>query len=57
MLKIVIALLVGLIIFFIFRARKGMTSIDRIYSKENTKNMEDIRAKIQKQLNDNKTIK
>ena len=57
MLKIVIPILLILVVFFIFRARKGMSKIDNIFNKENVKEMEDIKLKIQKRLDDNKTIK
>jgi len=57
MLKIIIPILLILVVFFIFRARKGMSKIDNIFNKENIKEMEDIKIKIQKRLDDNKTIK
>tara|TARA_B100001057_G_scaffold450850_1_gene493302 strand:+ start:645 stop:818 length:174 start_codon:yes stop_codon:yes gene_type:complete len=57
MLKIIIPILIILIVFFIFRTRKGMSKIDNLFDKEKIKEMEDIKVKIQKKLDDNKTIK
>ena len=57
MLKIIIPLLVLLILYFAFRAKKGMAAIDNIYGKENLKNMEEIRIRTQQKLNENKIRK
>ena len=57
MLKILIPLLLGLIIYFVMRARKGMSAIDNIYSEENIKNLEEIKVKVQKKLDNNKIKK
>ena len=54
MLKLLLLILFLLIIFFIFRVKRGMSKIDDIYKAENVKNMEEIKRKIQKRLNDNK---
>ena len=55
MLKIIILLLVALIVYFIFRTKKGMNKIDKIFTKENSENMEKIKLEIQKKLDENKT--
>ena len=55
MLKIIILLLVVLIVYFIFRTKKGMNKIDKIFTKENSENMEKIKLEIQKKLDENKT--
>ncbi len=57
MLKIIIPILIILIVFFIFKARKGMSKIDNLFDKEKIKEMEEIKVQIQKKLDDNKTIK
>ena len=57
MLKIIIPLLLLLIIYFAFRAKRGMAAIDNIYGKENLKNMEEIRIRAQQKLNANKIRK
>ena len=57
MLKIIILLLVALIIYFIFRTKRGMTKIDKIFQKENLENMKQIQLDIQKKLDENKIKK
>ena len=37
--------------------KKGMSKIDDLYKAENLKNMEEIKKKIQKRLDDNKIKK
>tara|TARA_A100001011_G_C14017519_1_gene718033 strand:+ start:287 stop:466 length:180 start_codon:yes stop_codon:yes gene_type:complete len=54
MLKIIILLLVALIVYFIIRTKKGMTKIDKIFTKENSENMKQIQLEIQKKLDENK---
>ena len=54
MLKIIILLLVALIVYFIIRTKKGMTKIDKIFTKENSENMKQIQIEIQKKLDENK---
>ena len=54
MLKIIILLLGALIVYFIIRTKKGMTKIDKIFTKENSENMKQIQLEIQKKLDENK---
>ena len=55
MLKIFILFLVALIVYFLFKIRKGMTTVDNIYNKENIENMKQIQIDIQRRLDENKT--
>ena len=57
MLKILIPILLGLILYFAFRARKGMSAIDKIYGGNNIKNLEELKIKTQQKLNKNKIRK
>jgi hypothetical protein len=57
MLKITLLILSGLIIYFFLRTRKGMSKIDRIYSKDNSEEMKRKQLEQQKRLIKNKTIR
>tara|TARA_Y100001968_G_C19297942_1_gene687565 strand:+ start:630 stop:803 length:174 start_codon:yes stop_codon:yes gene_type:complete len=57
MLKILIPLLLVLILYFVLRARKGMSAIDTIYGKDNIKNLEEAKIKAQQKLDKNKIRK
>ena len=57
MLKIIILFLLVLIIYFVLRTRKGLSKIDKIFNKENLKDMKQLQLEIQKKINDNKIKK
>ena len=55
MLKILLPLLLILIFYFVFKVIRGMTAVADIYKKENIKDMEEIKVRINEQLRKNKT--
>ena len=55
MLKIIILILLGLMIYFFIRIQKGMPKIDTIYKKENLTEIKEIQLEIQKRLDKTKT--
>ena len=57
MLKITMSILLGLIIYFFLRTRKGMSKIDAIYNKENSAAMKQKKLDQQKRLIKNKTFR
>ena len=57
MLKIIFFILLVLIIYFVLRTRKGLSKIDKIFNKENLKDMKQLQLEIQKKINDNKIKK
>ena len=54
MLKLMILILLGFIIYFFIRTKKGIFKINSIHNKTNIKEMNEIQLEIQKQLNKNK---
>ena len=52
MLKTIILILFGLIIYFFIRNRKGISKIGSIYKKENLTEMKQIQLEIQKKLDE-----
>ena len=56
MFKTTIIILVGLIVYFFLRLKKGMSKIDSIYSKVNAAKIEQKKVDVQKQLIKNKTL-
>ena len=57
MLKIIMLILSGLIIYFFLRTKNGMSKIDSIYNKENSVAMKQKQLEQQKRLISNKTIR
>ena len=47
-------ILLGLIIYFFLRTRKGMSKIDSIYNEENSAEMKQIQLAVHKRLIENK---
>ena len=54
MLKITMSILLGLIIYFFLRTRKGMSKIDTIYNQDDVENTKQIQSEIRKRLGNKK---
>ena len=56
MLKILMPIMIALIVFFVFKIKRGMSAVNDMYNKENIKDMEEIKVRINEQLKNNRTI-
>ena len=57
MLETIMIVLLGVIIYFFLKTRKGMSKIDRIYNKETSAKLKTKQLEQQKRLIKNKTFR